>query len=247
MDSIASGGALHPAVGCQCLIFPTLNPLCRARRAISRDIKAKVVPFLDDVDPFAQLVGSVNTVVRRGDRLVGYNTDADGFRQAVTAGVAASGVDVRAAMVYGYGGVTNVVVHVLKELGYAVALTGRRPEEAKRRAAELGCDTFVAGAGGAAAEGERRYELLINAAPVTDAALGDAVGMLEALAQGVRVVFDHEMPGACLREHCAVHGIHHIPGVAMYYPQMYRQWELFLEQEGVAKAEIPGLIAQAES
>ena len=93
-----------------------------------------MVPFLDDVDPFAQLVGSVNTVVRRGDRLVGYNTDADGFRQAVTAGVAASGVDVRAAMVYGYGGVTNVVVHVLKELGYAVALTGRRPEAKPQRA-----------------------------------------------------------------------------------------------------------------
>jgi hypothetical protein len=34
----------------------------------------------------------------------------------------------------------------------------------------------------------------------------------------------------------------------MYYPQMYRQWELFLEgMDGVTKADVPGLIAQAES
>ncbi len=31
------------------------------------------------LDEFAKRVGAVNTVVRRGDRLYGYNTDAMGF------------------------------------------------------------------------------------------------------------------------------------------------------------------------
>ena len=130
--------------------------------AISRDIKAAVVPHLDEVDPFAQRVGSVNTVLRRGDKLVGYNTDADGFRKAIAAGVAASGraqVSKPAAVVYGYGGVTNVVVHVLRELGYSIALTGRRLDEAERRAAELGATVFRPGDGGS-------FQLLVNAAPV---------------------------------------------------------------------------------
>ncbi len=37
----------------------------------------------DEVDEFAKRVGAVNTVVRRGDRLYGYNTDAMGFLRVV--------------------------------------------------------------------------------------------------------------------------------------------------------------------
>lgn len=187
--------------------------------AISRDIKAKVVPYLDEVDEFARRVGSVNTVLRRGDKLVGYNTDADGFREAIVAGVAASGVSVRSAVVYGYGGVTNVVVHVLKELGYSVALTGRRLDEAARRADELGATVFKPG-------DSVEFQLLVNAAPVTDKPLAQAAGLLEALAcvqQGGGCVFDHEMPGAELERYCKENSLHHINGKAMYYPQMYRQ------------------------
>ena len=33
----------------------------------------------DEVDPSAAAIGAVNTVVNRGGRLVGYNTDYDGF------------------------------------------------------------------------------------------------------------------------------------------------------------------------
>ncbi len=186
--------------------------------AISRDIKARVLPFLDEVDEFARRVGSVNTVLRRGDRLVGYNTDADGFRKAIVSGVAASGVSVQSAVVYGYGGVTNVVVHVLKELGYAVALTGRRLDEASRRADELGATVFSPG-------DSAEFQLLVNAAPVTDKPLVQATGLLEALAcvQQGGCVFDHEMPGAELELYCAAHSLHHINGKAMYYPQMHRQ------------------------
>ena len=204
--SAQDGGAIDPQQFCW-----ALRGVNAIGGAISRDIKASVVPYLDEVEPFARRVGSVNTVLRRGDRLVGFNTDAAGFRSAITTGVAASGVTVRSAVVYGYGGVTNVVVHVLQELGYRVALTGRRPEEAKRRAAELGASAFVPGE----TDDAGPFELLVNAAPVTDQPLGQAKGLLAALGQGVRVAFDHEMPGAALRSHCQEHGIAHIPGTAM--------------------------------
>jgi shikimate dehydrogenase len=41
--------------------------------------KEKVKAFLDHIDPWAKSIGAVNTIVREGDRLVGYNTDAYGF------------------------------------------------------------------------------------------------------------------------------------------------------------------------
>ena len=43
--------------------------------------KRDVMPLCDAIDPAAEAIGSVNTLVRRPDgALVGYNTDIDGFR-----------------------------------------------------------------------------------------------------------------------------------------------------------------------
>ena len=41
--------------------------------------KAAVIPYLDQVDPMAKAIGAVNTIVNRGGRLLGYNTDYLGF------------------------------------------------------------------------------------------------------------------------------------------------------------------------
>ena len=45
--------------------------------------KQAVMPLLDDIDPAAQAVGAVNTIVRRDDRLIGFNTDTLGFKRAL--------------------------------------------------------------------------------------------------------------------------------------------------------------------
>jgi shikimate 5-dehydrogenase len=113
--------------------------------AISRDIKHTIIPHLDVVDDFAAQIGSVNTVIvkRTEDRrsqLYGYNTDAVGFRVAIDNALRSSGVQVTKAICYGYGGVTSVVVQVLKSLGITTYITGRRLDEAERRAGELGAE-----------------------------------------------------------------------------------------------------------
>jgi shikimate dehydrogenase len=46
--------------------------------------KEAVLPLLDAIDPLAKRIGAVNTIVQRGGRLVGYNTDAPGFLRAVS-------------------------------------------------------------------------------------------------------------------------------------------------------------------
>jgi len=45
--------------------------------------KERVLPLLDEVDDEARAIGAVNTVVIREGRLLGYNTDAEGFRRAL--------------------------------------------------------------------------------------------------------------------------------------------------------------------
>ena len=41
--------------------------------------KQEIMPLLDEIDTAAKDIGAVNTVVRRGDKLYGYNTDFDGM------------------------------------------------------------------------------------------------------------------------------------------------------------------------
>lgn len=50
---------------------------------ISMPYKKKVLPYLDQVDESAQLIGSVNTIVQKDGCLTGYNTDGLGFLKSL--------------------------------------------------------------------------------------------------------------------------------------------------------------------
>lgn len=50
---------------------------------ISMPYKKKVLPYIDQVDESAQLIGSVNTIVQKDGCLTGYNTDGLGFLKSL--------------------------------------------------------------------------------------------------------------------------------------------------------------------
>ncbi len=79
--------------------------------------KEAVVDLLDELSPDAAAIGAVNTVVIRGDRLIGYNTDATGFARAAANMVA----DSRSGSValIGAGGVGKAIAFALMNLGIA--------------------------------------------------------------------------------------------------------------------------------
>jgi shikimate dehydrogenase len=45
--------------------------------------KETVIPLLDEVDALASSIGAVNTIVKKDDKLLGFNTDAYGFIEAL--------------------------------------------------------------------------------------------------------------------------------------------------------------------
>jgi shikimate dehydrogenase len=45
--------------------------------------KEAVLPLLDEIDDLASSIGAVNTIVKKDDRLLGFNTDAHGFIEAL--------------------------------------------------------------------------------------------------------------------------------------------------------------------
>jgi 3-dehydroquinate dehydratase/shikimate dehydrogenase len=83
--------------------------------AVTIPHKFAIMPLLDRIDGFAKKVGAVNTVVREGDRYVGYNTDVDGFAEALSA--FAGDLRGKSAAVLGDGGAAQAVKVALKRLG----------------------------------------------------------------------------------------------------------------------------------
>jgi len=92
--------------------------------------KEAVVPFMDCLSEGANIIGSVNTIVRDGDRFKGYNTNAIGIMDALSE--AGFEVDGRSALVLGTGGVGRAVVFVLNWLrAMRIYVAGRSLEKAR--------------------------------------------------------------------------------------------------------------------
>ena len=90
--------------------------------------KKAVVPYCAALSDTAQLLGSVNTLLRRPDgTLYGDNTDYDGFESLVRqSGVEAAG---KKALVLGSGGASVTAQAVLRALGAAVVVISRSGED----------------------------------------------------------------------------------------------------------------------
>lgn len=77
--------------------------------------KQAVIPHLDELDPMAASIGAVNTVVNRGGRLYGYNTDLAGMSALINK----IGIDMRGkkVLIAGTGGTAKTATAVSKLMG----------------------------------------------------------------------------------------------------------------------------------
>jgi shikimate dehydrogenase len=84
---------------------------------ITYPCKQAVIPLLDELSEEAEAIGAVNTVVRRGDRLVGHNTDGSGwswgFRRALPR------ADLSRVVLIGAGGAGSACADAVLRLGAA--------------------------------------------------------------------------------------------------------------------------------
>ena len=94
--------------------------------AVTIPHKESVLALLDEVDPSAQAIGAVNTVVFRDGRVLGYNTDAAGFFEALCAFAGRRSFEGVRAAVLGSGGAAKAVICALRESGAEVEVFHRR-------------------------------------------------------------------------------------------------------------------------
>ena len=88
--------------------------------------KVSVIPLLDGLDPLAEKIGAVNTVVNEDGELRGYNTDASGFLRALLdKNVEPADKNV---VILGAGGASRAISYVLAERGAHLTILNRKLE-----------------------------------------------------------------------------------------------------------------------
>lgn len=92
--------------------------------------KEQIIPYMDEMDSEAALIGAVNVVKiirgRNGDiRLKGYNSDAMGFQNSIAPMINDKR---RKALILGTGGASKAVHRALVNLGVEPVFVSRHPE-----------------------------------------------------------------------------------------------------------------------
>ena len=128
--------------------------------------KQAVIPLIDRLDPQAAAIGAVNTVVREGAELVGYNTDVAGFLEPLRAQLLERHL-FRMARILGTGGAARAIVTALAGEGFTLVLAGRDPAKARALLDEL------------APQGEHHAIELAHFSEPTDFAFDDRAGCLD--------------------------------------------------------------------
>ncbi len=114
--------------------------------SVTVPFKVEVMAFLDHLDPVAQKIGAVNTLLfdrTDPDQVLckGYNTDWLGSNQALSDKI---DLDKSTVLIIGAGGAARAVGFGLIEAGAEVIITNRTESKGRDLAAQLGC-AFIPG------------------------------------------------------------------------------------------------------
>jgi 3-dehydroquinate dehydratase/shikimate dehydrogenase len=112
--------------------------------SVTAPLKEAVMPFCDVIDPKAQKVGAVNTLVLKEGKVLGYNTDILGCPD----------VKNQRVVVLGAGGAAKAVIYAALEQKAHVTVVNRTLSKAREVSAHFGCNW---------SEQITPYDILINA------------------------------------------------------------------------------------
>lgn len=192
--------------------------------------KETVIDHLDELSGDARTVGAVNTIQRVGSRLIGHNTDVDGFRFFVErdAGIDASGMDV---LVLGTGGAARAVVRAIDGLGAAEVTVAARDHDKGSRLVSL-----AARARGrvvpweSAASGAGDYDMVVNATPVGTGS-GDPLPSSEWRTGQVVIDLVYDPPSTALVERARARGAAAWGGIGMLVHQAAASFRIWTGQD----------------
>ena len=203
-------------------LFSIIGKLPFEGFSVTMPLKEEVASYLDEVDPRAREMGAINTLVRRGGRWCGYNTDGDGALDAIEKRGELAG---KTLLILGAGGTAKALAYAGRERGAYSIIANRTKSRAESLAARVG------GRGVGMDElSSLTYDVLINATSLGMAPNSEAIPIDPDLILKNATVFDavfnpRETPllKIAKRKGCRV-----IYGDEMFAIQAAKQFELWL-------------------
>ncbi|NPA06681.1 MAG: shikimate dehydrogenase [Chloroflexi bacterium] len=134
--------------------------------------KTRVLAWVDELDPAAGAIRAVNTLVPRGGRVLGANTDAPGFWEDLVRAWPVWADGPARGLILGAGGAARAVAYALLSRGWEVVVVARRYAAAQQLLTDLSAPPERARAldWQAFARGEPAFGpepwLIVNATPV---------------------------------------------------------------------------------
>ena len=102
--------------------------------------KESVLYYLNEQAPEVIQIGACNTVVFQDDKLIGFNTDASGFKRALLEFLGPIKIKRVKVAIIGAGGAAKAIAYTLKQLGAKVCIFNRSVEHAAQLAEKYGFD-----------------------------------------------------------------------------------------------------------
>ena len=121
--------------------------------SVTSPLKEKIVPFLDRIDPRAEKIGAINTLLFKEGQILGTNTDGFGALDAIEKKISVNGKKV---VLLGAGGAARAIAFEARARGAELMILNRTIERAEELAGVLGCGA------GRLGEMPPDYDILIN-------------------------------------------------------------------------------------
>ena len=113
--------------------------------------KEEIIPYLDELDSTAEVIGAVNVVQIKNKRSIGFNSDYYGFYESLKPYLK-SYMD--KALILGTGGASKAITHALKNLNIDFTYVSRNPDFSELSYTQLDDDII------------NSYKLIINCTPL---------------------------------------------------------------------------------
>jgi shikimate dehydrogenase len=183
--------------------------------------KAVALQFLDEIEPLAQKIGAVNTIVNDSGVLRGYNTDCSAAIESLGERTRLSG---KKALLLGAGGAARAIAFGLKESGCDLLIANRTKERAAELAQALGVQYC-----GINEIPKQKFHILVNTTSVGMAPKTKEIPIGEQFLRKGTVVFDavYNPLETMLLKKAKARGCKTIPGLEMFVRQGAKQFELW--------------------
>ena len=170
---------------------------------VTKPHKIDIIKALDYLDPLAEKIGAVNTVVYCDKKMVGYNTDGFGFIKSIEKRVSKIPKETLTILILGCGGAVKSVAMALADWGIKKVIIANRTEEKAKELANLINESWPGKAQAISMAPEALKEAVDEAMVVVN---GTSVGMAESAQQS-------PLPKELLRKELLVYDMIYSPPV----------------------------------